>query len=80
MIIENKYHPFTEAEFNEMKTTLEGITSYLPDNLLSYVWNKYRIISGNVSENQPCSCASAGGLWVKAVNTIKDYIKEKETL
>lgn len=78
MSTENKYHPFTEEEFNEMKTIMEPIGSYLPDNLMSYVWNKYRIISGNVTENQPCGCASAGGLWVKAVTAIRNYIKEKE--
>ena len=78
MSTENKYFPFNEEQFNDMKTKVEPIKDYLPDNLLSYIWNNYRILSGNVTEPQPCSCGSSAALWLKAVTVIKDYIKRVE--
>lgn len=72
------YSPLSEIEFKEMKETMTGVGSYLPEHLMAYVWNKYKIISGNVSENQPCGCPSAASLWIKAVTTINDFIKSVE--
>ena len=47
--------------------------------LLGYVWGTYKTITGS-QENQPCSCKSAGGLWLKAVNVLRDYLKRVEAV
>jgi hypothetical protein len=70
---------FTEEEYQKLKETVEGINNYLPDNLLPYIWDNYRIISGNIEEPRPCGCASAANHWIKAVDTIKNYIREVDT-
>jgi hypothetical protein len=70
---------FTIEEYQKLKETAEGIKDYLPENLLPYIWDNYRIISGNIEEPRPCSCASAAGHWKKAVDTIKNYIREVDT-
>jgi hypothetical protein len=74
----DKYFPFNEEQFKEMKEKVEPIKDYLPDNLLSYIWNNYRLISGNVTEPQPGRCGSSAALWLKSVTVIKDYIKRVE--
>jgi hypothetical protein len=77
MSIENKYHPLTESEYIELKGKIDSIKDYLPDMLLGYVWSTYKTITGS-TENQPCSCKSAGGLWLKAVTVLRDYLKKVE--
>jgi len=80
MSIENKYFPLNEQQFKELKEKMSGITMHLPDSMLGYVWNNYKLISGNVTEPQPCGCASAAGHWIKAVNCLKDYVKRIESI
>jgi hypothetical protein len=79
MSIENKYFPLNEQQFKELKEKMHSIENYLPDGMMGYVWDTYKSITGSI-ENQPCGCASAGGLWLKAVNVLKDYIKRMETI
>ena len=69
---------FNEEEYQKLKDSIKDVNNYLPENLLPYIWDNYRIISGNIEEGRPCSCGSAAGLWKKAVDTIKNYIKEVE--
>lgn len=68
---------YTKEEFSSLKQTLEGIGNYLPDDKIGYIWDNYKKISGS-NENQPCTCSSAAGLWRKAVDTIRTYIKENQ--
>ena len=68
---------YTQEEFISLNGTLEGIGNYLPDDKLGYIWDNYQKIA-NTTEGRPCSCSSAAGLWIKAVNTIRTYIKENK--
>ena len=70
---------FTEEEYQKLKETAKDIRDYLPENLLPYIWDNYRIISGNIEEPRPCSCGSAAAHWKKAVDSIKNYINEVES-
>mgnify|MGYP003353074300 CR=1 FL=1 len=69
---------FTEEEYTQLKHEIENIKTHLPHHLVGYIWGAYRKISGNVTEPQPCNCPSSGNLWLKAVDTIRNYIKENE--
>jgi len=69
---------FTAEEYQKLKETIEPIKDYLPENLLPYIWDNYRIISGNIEEPRPCACGSAAAHWKKAVDSIKTYINEVE--
>lgn len=66
---------FTNEEFKELVTTLSTITTHIPEDKGQYIWHNYRVISGS-NENTPCYCGSSAGLWIKAVNTIRGYIKD----
>lgn len=70
---------FSVEEYQKLKDSIKEVKDYLPENLLPYIWDNYRIISGNIEEPKPCSCGSAAGLWKKAVDTIKNYIREVDT-
>ena len=77
--MENKYHPLTESEYLELKSKIDSIKEYLPDMLLGYVWDNYKKISGS-NENQPCGCKSAGGLWLKAVTVLREYLNKVDSI
>ena len=66
---------YTNEEFLSLKGTLDTIGNYLPDDKVGYIWSNYQKIA-NTTEGQPCSCSSSAGLWIKAVNTVRNYIKE----
>lgn len=76
--MENKYHPYTEEGYNELKLFAQGIRDYIPEDKASYVWNNFKLISGDKS-NQPCMCGSSAKYWGLAMNTIRDFIKKVET-
>jgi len=65
---------FTEEELVKLKETMEGIGSYLPTDKTSYIWSNYIKITGK-PEPTPCTCKSSGRLWAKAIDTIRDYLK-----
>ena len=66
----------TKEQLNELKETLSGIGSHLPENKANYIWNTFNHIR-NESERQPCMCGSAGGHWKRAVEFLNDYVKNK---
>lgn len=75
--MENKYHPLTEEAFIELRDFIKSVGAYLPENKAQYVWNTYNAIRGE-SEMQPCTCASAGGHWKRAIDHLWNWVKERE--
>lgn len=76
--MENKYHPYTEEAYIELKQIASTIKDYIPEDKASYIWNNFKLISGDKS-NQPCMCGSAAKYWGGAMNTIRDFITKVET-
>ena len=73
----NPYAPYTQMEFNELKTVLESITTHIPNDKMGWVWSNYLKVT-NTREPQPCSCGSAAGHWRRAVEGLKDFVKQVE--
>lgn len=73
---ENKYAPLTEQEFIELRDNLTQIGAYLPEQLMGYIWSNFNRVRGT-NENQPCGCASAGGHWKRAVEGLREWVKER---
>jgi len=71
----NQESLFSEEEFTELKKTMESIGSYLPTDKTHFIWSNYLKITGK-KEAKPCTCKSSANLWGKAVQTIRDYIKQ----
>lgn len=75
--MENKYAPYTEEEFNQLKAVAETITTHIPNDKVDWVWNNHNKINGN-NESKPCTCGSAAGHWARAMETIRNFIKRFE--
>jgi hypothetical protein len=65
---------YTEEEYKELKEFITNLGMNLPEDKLNYVWENYKRITGS-TEQTPCSCQSSSGLWIKAVNTIREFVK-----
>ena len=68
---------YTQEEFKSLVETLDSIGNYLPDDKANYIWDNYKKIA-NTTEGRPCTCGSSSALWKKAVDTIRNYIKENQ--
>ena len=75
--MENKFAPYTEEEYRELKQITDGITTHIPNDKMGWVWNNYKKITGS-NETQPCSCGSAAGHWKRAVEEIRNFIIKVE--
>ncbi len=60
----------------ELKYLSDNITTFIPKHLMNDVWSAYKQIK-ETNEPQPCSCKSSGALWLKAINTIREYVERK---
>lgn len=73
---ENKYHPLTLEEFEQLKGTILSIGSHLPENLAPYIWDNFNKLR-NENEPRPCTCGSAGAHWKRAVDYLTDWTKQR---
>lgn len=62
-------------ELIELKETMSGITTHIPEHKLGYIWNSYNKISGGDKGPQPCACSSAAKYWRAAADELNLYIK-----
>lgn len=74
--MENKYEPLTEEQFLELKQNMTQVGAYLPDNLAPYIWSIFNKLRDE-NEAQPCTCASSGKHWKRAVDFINEWLKGK---
>lgn len=70
--------PFTLSEVLDLEKEMRVIDTFIPDSKMGYVWNAYQRIL-NTTEPQPCGCRSAAGLWIKAVDTIKQFLRDNDS-
>lgn len=73
----NRYEPFTEEEFLNLKEVSQSITTYIPKHLMGLIWSSYKRIAKS-TEPQPCNCGSSAGHWRKAMNTVREFLNERE--
>lgn len=73
----NRYLPFTEAEYKELKEVMETIITHIPTDRMGWIWGNYNKIT-NGNEVQPCACGSAASHWIRATETIRNFITKVE--
>lgn len=66
--------PFTKEGFGDLVRLSNDITTHVKQEHIGPVWDSYQAIIGE-KISRPCTCASAAGEWKRAVDTIRDYIK-----
>jgi hypothetical protein len=75
--MDNKYHPLTEQEYNELSQFILSLGAYLPDNKATYVWSTFNKVR-DANETQPCTCGSSGKHWKRAVDHLINWVKERQ--
>jgi hypothetical protein len=76
-IAESKYIPLNLEEFYYLKAILDSIVSYMPEQHAPFIWSSFNKVRG-VEENRPCTCASSGGHWGRAIAHLREWVKSKE--
>jgi hypothetical protein len=74
----DKYLPYTEQEYIELKNIMSSITTHIPNDRMNWVWNNHNKIL-NTNEPIVCSCKSAANHWVRAAGTIRNFILQVES-
>lgn len=74
--MENKYSPLTEEQFIELRDTIQSIGAYLPENKAPYIWSTFNALR-NEREPQPCTCASSGAHWKRAMDYLYNWVKDR---
>ena len=70
-------NPFTEEEFKKLEEELNSITTFLPEDKMSYIWSSVQRIRTNKTA-QPCACKSSAKHWGQAVKDLKEFINEQK--
>lgn len=69
------YSPLTQEEWNTSLNVLEETkTGKMNPNLANTIWGLHTKIRG-VKERQPCTCASSGKHWSRAITTIREFVE-----
>jgi hypothetical protein len=63
-----------EEEIKELKEFLSTLGAYLPEDKAPYVWNLFNHLRGE-NEPRPCTCASSGAHWKRAIDFLYDWTK-----
>jgi hypothetical protein len=74
---ESKYAPLSLEEFQNIKRDLAGITHTLPTHLAGIFWARCNAIRGT-NTPQPCTCQSSARHWGSCVETLQNWVKEKD--
>lgn len=73
----NRFLPYTIEEYKELKEVMDTITTHIPHDKMGWIWSNHNKIN-KTNESQPCSCGSASSHWVRATQTIRNFITNVE--
>ena len=67
----------TQEQFKELKGVIESITTRIPYEKAGYIWSTFNHLR-NENEPEPCMCKSSVGHWVRAIDFLREYIKNND--
>jgi hypothetical protein len=73
----NKFYPLTLEEFEQLDKTISEIGAYLPENKAPYIWDTFNRLR-DVTEVRPCTCASSGHHWKRAMDYLYNWVKDRK--
>ena len=68
--------PLSREEYQRLKDLMRTIVQHLPENQAPFVWDMFNRLRG-MNETRPCTCASAGAHWARAVEHLRNWLKDK---
>lgn len=66
---------FTEVQLQEIKTRIDKIGVNLSRDDANWAWGVYTDIIQK-AEKKPCMCGSSAHHWRRAVETIREFVKD----
>ena len=74
--MENKFAPLTEEELKQLQDILANVHDRLPEAHAPFIWTMFNKVRDK-QEPQPCTCASSGAHWGRAVGELRECIKQR---
>ena len=74
--MDKDYSPLKKEDYEKLITILEKVTSHLPEHDAPFIWNMFNDIR-NAREPQPCTCASSGAHWGRAISELRLWLRGK---
>ena len=68
--------PLNREEYQRLKDVIRNVNQHLPENQAPFVWDMFNRLRG-MNETRPCTCASAGAHWARAVEHLRNWLKDK---
>jgi hypothetical protein len=68
--------PLSREEYQRLKDVIRNVNQHLPENQAPFVWDMFNRLRG-MNETRPCTCASAGSHWARAVEHLRNWLKDK---
>ena len=73
---DNKYAPLSEEQITKLRAVLEKVTSHLPEAEAPFIWQMFNAVR-DAREPQPCTCASSGAHWGRAISELRLWMRER---
>ena len=74
--MEDKYKPLSEEQVTKLRAVLEKVTSHLPEAEAPFIWQMFNAVR-DAREPQPCTCASSGAHWGRAISELRLWMRER---
>jgi hypothetical protein len=68
--------PLNREEYQRLKDVIRNVHQHLPENQAPFIWDMFNRLRG-MREPRPCTCASAGAHWARAVDYLRNWLKDK---
>jgi hypothetical protein len=68
------YSPLSFEDYQKVNQIVSEVSTNIPPNYINAVWHYHNAILGT-KENKPCSCASSAKHWIRAMETLRNYVK-----
>jgi hypothetical protein len=71
--------PLTREEFEQVKDVVSRVVDRLPEHDAPFIWTIFNKLR-NATEPQPCTCASSGAHWGRAIGHLREWLSTRKDL
>lgn len=76
IVDDSKYKPFSKDDYQRLVSVLNRVSSHLPEAEAPFIWNAFNAVR-DAREPQPCTCASSGAHWGRAVSELRLWLRNR---
>jgi len=71
--------PLTVEEFQQVKDVVARVVDRLPEHDAPFIWTMFNKLRDE-REPQPCTCASSGAHWGRAIGYLREWLSTRKEL